>query len=84
MEATLVFPGAGPGTYPSMEEREVQHDPQVIEGEDDIPRQPSMSKDPYTPEPGPSDGERRAFRLLPLVWIVVAILAGIILYAVFT
>jgi hypothetical protein len=43
-----------------------------------------MPKDPYTPEPGPSEGERRAFRLLPLVWIVVAILAGIILYAVFT
>jgi hypothetical protein len=67
-----------------MDEREVQHDPQVIEGEDDVPRQPSMPKDPYTPEPGPSKGERRAFRLLPLVWIVVAILAGIILYAVFT
>jgi hypothetical protein len=65
-------------------EREVQHDPQVIEGEDDVPRQPSMPKDPYTPEPGPTAGERRAFRLLPLVWIVLAILAGIILYAVFT
>jgi hypothetical protein len=67
-----------------MDEREVQHDPQVIAGEDDVPRQPSLQKDPYTPEPGPSPGERRAFRLLPLVWIVVAILAGIILYAVFT
>ena len=67
-----------------MEEREVQHEPQVIEGEDEIPRQPSMPKDPYTPEPGPSAGERRAFRLLPLVWIVLLILAGIILYAVFT
>jgi hypothetical protein len=65
-------------------EREVQHDPQVIEGEDEVPRQPSMPKDPYTPEPGPTAGERRAFRLLPLVWIVLAILAGIILYAVFT
>jgi hypothetical protein len=65
-------------------EREVQHDPQVIEGEDDVPRQPSLPKDPYTPEPGPTAGERRAFRLLPLVWIVLAILAGIILYAVFT
>jgi hypothetical protein len=65
-------------------EREVQHDPQVIEGEDGVPRQPSMPKDPYTPEPGPTPGERRAFRLLPLAWIVLAILAGIILYAVFT
>jgi hypothetical protein len=35
---------------------------------------------PETPTPG----ERLAFRLLPLVWIGVAILAGVILYAVFT
>jgi hypothetical protein len=65
-------------------EREVQHDPQVIEGDDDVPRQPALPKDPYTPEPGPGPGERRAFRLLPLVWIVLAILAAIILYAVFS
>jgi hypothetical protein len=32
----------------------------------------------------PTPGERAAFRLLPLVWIGVAILAGVILYAVFT
>jgi hypothetical protein len=31
----------------------------------------------------PSPAERRAFHLLPLVWVVVLILAGIILYAVF-
>jgi peptidoglycan/LPS O-acetylase OafA/YrhL len=34
-------------------------------------------------QPGPTPAERRAFRLLPLVWIVVLVLAGIILYAVF-
>jgi hypothetical protein len=32
----------------------------------------------------PTAAERTAFRLLPLVWIGVLILAGIILYAVFT
>jgi hypothetical protein len=32
----------------------------------------------------PTPAERRAFRLLPLIWIGVAILAGVILYAVFT
>jgi hypothetical protein len=32
----------------------------------------------------PTPGERLAFRLLPLVWIGVAILAGVILYDVFT
>jgi peptidoglycan/LPS O-acetylase OafA/YrhL len=31
----------------------------------------------------PSPAERRAFRLLPLVWVVVLVLAGIILYNVF-
>jgi hypothetical protein len=32
----------------------------------------------------PTPAERAAFRLLPLVWIGVAILSGVILYAVFT
>jgi hypothetical protein len=63
-------------------ERQVQDEPQVLEGEDEIPRQPSPPLDPYTPEP-PSPGERRAFRLLPWAWVVVFVLAGIILYAVF-
>jgi hypothetical protein len=62
-------------------EREVQHRPQVLEGEDELPRQPASDHDPYTPEPGPSPGERRAFRLLPWVWIVVFVLAGILVYA---
>jgi hypothetical protein len=36
--------------------------------------------EPETPTPA----ERTAFRLLPLVWVGVAVLAGFILYAVFT
>ena len=32
----------------------------------------------------PTPAEHTAFRLLPLVWISVAILAAVILYAVFT
>jgi hypothetical protein len=47
-------------------------------------QEPHPPADPYTPEPGPTPGERRAFRILPLAWIAVAVLAGIILYAVFT
>jgi hypothetical protein len=43
----------------------------------------SRGLDPYTPEPGPSPGGRRAFKLLPLAGVVVFVLAGIILYAVF-
>jgi hypothetical protein len=56
------------------EEREVQDEPQVLEGEDELPRQPAPPLDPYTPEPGPRPGERRAFRLL---WLVLAVVVGI-------
>jgi hypothetical protein len=44
---------------------------------------PTGEQDSLKPEI-PTPGERAAFRLLPLVWIGVAILAGVILYAVFT
>jgi hypothetical protein len=62
-------------------EREVQHDPQVLEGEDELPRQPSPPLDPFTPEPGPGPGERRAFGVMRLAWIVVGIVIVIVLYA---
>ncbi|HWL33108.1 MAG TPA: hypothetical protein VNP89_05840 [Gaiellaceae bacterium] len=64
-----------------MTEREVQHDPQVLEGDDELPRQPSPPLDPYTPEPGPGQGERRAFRVMRLAWIVLAISVAIVLIA---
>ncbi len=64
-----------------MTEREVQHEPQVIEGDDELPRQPASPLDPYTPEPGPGPGERRAFRVMRLAWLALAIGAVIVLYA---
>ncbi|HEX4929148.1 MAG TPA: hypothetical protein VFV62_00455 [Gaiellaceae bacterium] len=64
-----------------MTEREVQHDPQVIEGEDEVPRQPASPLDPYTPEPGVGPGEARAFKVLQLSWIPIAILIAIVVYA---
>jgi hypothetical protein len=63
------------------EEREVQHDPQVLEGEDELPRQPSMQHDPYIPEPGPRPGEQRAFRIMLLAFIPIAIVVGIVIWA---
>jgi hypothetical protein len=48
-----------------------------------LSRPPHADHDPIEPEV-PTPAERRAFRLLPLIWISVAILAGVILYAVFT
>ena len=64
-----------------MTEREVQHDPQVLEGDDELPRQPSPPLDPFTPEPGPGPGERRAFGVMRLAWIVVGIVIVVVLYA---
>ncbi len=46
----------------------------MIEGEDEIPREPASPLDPYTPEPGPRPGERRAFGVLRLAWLVIAAL----------
>jgi hypothetical protein len=55
-----------------------------MEPEREPGQEPHPPRDPYTPEPGPGPTSRRAFRLLPFAWIGVAVLAGIILYAVFT
>jgi len=53
----------------------------VLEGDDDIPRQPAPPLDPYTPEPGPRAGDERAFRVLRLAWIPIAIALVIIVIA---
>ncbi|TML60010.1 MAG: hypothetical protein E6G22_11845 [Actinobacteria bacterium] len=63
------------------EEREVQHDPQVLEGDDDLPRQPASHRDPYTPEPGPRPGERRAFRLMLWALLPIAIAVLVVVWA---
>ena len=63
------------------EEREVQHEPQVLQGEDDVPRQPAPPLDPYTPEPHPRPGERRAWRVMRLALIPIAIAVAIVIYA---
>ncbi len=63
-------------------EREVQHDPQVLEGDDDVPRQPAGDRDPYVPEPGPGAGERRAFRVLAWAWIPLAVVVALVVWAI--
>ena len=63
------------------DEREIQHEPQVLEGDDDVPRQPAPPIDPYTPEPGPRPGEERAFSVLRLAWIPVLIAIAIVVWA---
>jgi hypothetical protein len=63
--------------------REVQHDPEVIEGEDDPPRMPASPVDPFTPELHARAGEQRAFRVLRLAWIpIVIVIVAIVIWAV--
>ena len=64
-------------------ERFVDKDPEVLEGEDEIPRQPAPPIDPYTPEPGPGPGEQREFNLMRWAWVPVVIAAFLILIAIF-
>jgi hypothetical protein len=64
-------------------ERIVDTNPEVLQGEDEIPREPAPPLDPYTPEPGPRAGEQRAFNVMRLAWIAILIMAFIILIAIF-
>jgi hypothetical protein len=64
-------------------ERLVQPEPQVLEGDDDLPRQPTARRDPFVPEPSARRGEERAWRtmrlaLIPLL-VVVAVLVVVAL-----
>jgi hypothetical protein len=55
--------------------------PEVITGEDDVPRQPPAPLDPYTPAPHPPVGERRVWARMRLALIPIAIAVGIVIYA---
>ena len=69
------------------EEREHIVDPEagVIEGDDEVPRQPAPPLDPYTPEPGPRAGDRRAFSVLRWALLAIAVaVAAVVVYAILT
>ncbi|MGE5691589.1 MAG: hypothetical protein ACM33B_13630 [Pseudomonadota bacterium] len=60
----------------------VQPEPEVLEGEDDVPRQPVSDRDPFVPEPYARPGERREWRTMRLAVIVVlAVVAMIVVVA---
>ncbi len=61
--------------------RDVQTDPVVVEGDDESHVEPAPPLDPYTPEPGARPGERRAFNVLALTFVALAVVAGIIIWA---
>jgi hypothetical protein len=65
------------------ETHEVQHEPQVLEGEDELPKQPAPPLDLYTPEPGPRPGERKAFNAMRWAVLVVVVVCAVIVWAAF-
>ncbi len=66
---------------PDRREREVQHEPQVLQGEDELPRQPSLPRDPFVPEPGPGPGEHKPFRVMRLAFVPALVVVAVVLYA---
>jgi hypothetical protein len=64
-------------------ERPVDANPEVLEGDDDIPREPAPPLDPYTPEPAPRRIEPRGFRVMWLAWLVLIVLIALLLWAAF-
>jgi hypothetical protein len=62
-------------------EHVVDPDAGVIEGDDEVPRQPAPPLDPYTPEPGPRPGDRRAFALMRWAWLPILVGVAVVLYA---
>jgi hypothetical protein len=49
-----------------------------FEGEEELLGGPPPPADPYTPDTGPGPGEERAYRVLRLAWIVIAIVVAVI------
>jgi hypothetical protein len=62
-------------------ERLVQQDPEVITGEDELPRQPVSDRDPFVPEPYARPGERREWRVMRLAVVPVLIAVAVVLWA---
>jgi hypothetical protein len=62
------------------DERMIQDDPVVLEGEDELPREPAPPLDPYTPEPGPGPGERRPFLVLSATVIVLTVVLALAIW----
>jgi hypothetical protein len=60
---------------------QIQPEPQVIAGEDDLPRQPTSRRDPYAPEPYARPGEQRAWRAMRLALIPILLVVVLILWA---
>ena len=64
-----------------MSDRDETERDESFEGEDELLGGPPPPRDPYTPDTGPGPGEERAYKVLRLAWIVIAIVvAAIVIY----
>jgi hypothetical protein len=55
-----------------------------FEGEDELLGGQPLPADPYTPDTGPGPGEERAYNVLRLAWIAIAVVViAIVAYAIF-
>jgi hypothetical protein len=57
-----------------------RHDSIVIEGDDADHVFPPSELDPYTPEPGPRAGDRRAFRVMWVAIAIIVVLIAVVIY----
>lgn len=62
-------------------DRVVDPEAGVLQGDDEVPRQPAPPLDPYTPEPASRPGGRRAWGAMRLAWIVVLVGVAVVVYA---
>jgi hypothetical protein len=52
----------------------VEPEPLVVEGEDDLPRQPTLAEDPYTPAPTDAGEPRWVMRV---AWIAISVIVAL-------
>jgi hypothetical protein len=66
------------------DETEERRTAEAFEGEERLLGGPPPRLDPYTPEPGPGPGEKRAFGVMRLAWLAIGVVViVIVLYAIF-
>ena len=63
-----------------MPEREVQDEPQVLEGDDDLPRQPPTTQDAYRPHFRDRQPWAARWKILLWAWIPVALIVAAIVW----
>jgi hypothetical protein len=67
-----------------LSDRDETEPEESFEGEEELLGGPPPPADPYTPDTGPGPGEERAYNVLRLAWIAVAVVVLVILlYAIF-